>query len=535
MTESGALPEQIGGRYEVRDCIGSGGAATVFRVYDPVLRVMRALKLLHGQTGPVQQARLEQEARIMVRLDHPHILRVYDLGVDQGRSFVVMDLADGSVQDLLDRDGPRRPSEVVSIGIQLLAALSAAHAAGVIHRDIKPQNLLLFGDRVVLADFGIASVADDRGVATKTGMMMGSMAYMPPEQRLDARAVGPRSDLYAVGSTLYALLTGGNPVDLFAAPPTSPRWMGIPQPLLPILQRACTYEPSDRYPDAAALADALKQAAPLVGGLPAGPWPEVLPADSPPRQPTSLVVPPLPTATGRPWLWLLLLLLLAVGASRYFWEPAQPVAPAPMPTAVATAPPEPSGPKPAVGESPPTAAPPPVVPPTPPMDANSVENNTKKSVDSVRCNTPEAFRGSWGMSCATGFGQMLLGEKSCTLLVRGKGKALVSTEEDGIFRLRHRNSELESYLFTEPGAVLHVEGAQSELCALSRSVVGTWTGSYGRFDGELDLKSGGGSGVKGTMTVKQRTGAGSSVEYRVEGSFDAQTGRLELKDDCSTT
>ncbi|HND28768.1 MAG TPA: serine/threonine-protein kinase, partial [Myxococcota bacterium] len=324
MTDAGALPERIGGRYEVRDRIGSGGAATVFRVYDPVLRVTRALKLLHGQTGSVQQARLEQEARIMVRLDHPHVLRVHELGMDQGRSFVVMDLADGSLQDRLEQEGPLRPSEVISVGIQLLSALSAAHAAGVTHRDIKPHNLLFCGGRVVLADFGIASVADDLSVHTRTGMMMGSLAYMPPEQRLDARAAGPRSDLYAVGSTLYALLTGGNPVDLFAAPPSSPRWLGIPPPLLPILQRACAYEPSARYADAAELAEALKQAAPLVGELPAGPWPEVRAPDDLPRQPTSIVVPLPKEEPKRRVRALPLALLVLLGALALLWEERAP-------------------------------------------------------------------------------------------------------------------------------------------------------------------------------------------------------------------
>lgn len=534
MTDTGALPERIGDRYEVRDCIGSGGAATVFRVYDPVLRVTRALKLLHGQTGAVQQARLEQEARIMVRLDHPHILRVYDLGVDQGRSYVVMDLADGSAQDLLERDGPLRPSEVVSIGVQLLSALSAAHAAGVIHRDIKPQNLLMFGDRVVLADFGIASVADDRGVATRTGMMMGSMAYMPPEQRLDARAAGPRSDLYAVGSTLYALLTGGNPVDLFAAPPTSPRWAGIPQPLLPILQRACAYEASDRYSDAVALAEALKQAAPLVGELPAGAWPEVLPADDLPRQPTSVVVPPLPKSEGRPWLWLLLLLLSLVGAGGLLWKSENPDLPPQTEAAVVAAAEVASVPQPAPTEPSPSEASSPTATPASPVDAGSVEKTTKRSNEPVGCTTPEAFRGSWGMSCATGFGEMILGEKSCVAVVRGERKQLVARTEGSTFRLSVRNSDSESYIFTVPESVRHIEGAQSEVCILRRTVVGTWTGSYGRFEAKLVLKSVGGSGVKGTMTVTSRKGDGSSAGYPVEGSFDANTGRLELKDACTT-
>ncbi len=520
MTERPGLPELIGGRYEVRDHIGSGGAATVYHVYDPVLRIDRALKLLHGQTGPHQQARLEQEARIMVRLDHPHVLRVFELGIEQGRSFVVMELADASLQDRLDKEGPLPPSEVVNIGIQVLSALSAAHTAGVIHRDIKPHNLLLCGGRVVLADFGIASVAENRGVQTRTGMMMGSLAYMPPEQRLDARSAGPRSDLYAVGSTLYALLTGGNPVDLFAAPPSSPRWLGIPPPLQTILQRACAYEPSDRYPDAAAMAAALKEAAPQVGELPAVAWPEVPPTDSLPRQPTSIVVPPLSERGDRRRWWPMLVLLALL--SLPFLGEEEPVVVLPSPTPPPTTP---------LAEAP-EAAPPPL-----PVSVEPVKSTTKKSANSVSCTPPSTFQGSWDLACGIGSGRLLLGEKEWSVTMNGETQPFRTEMEGGALRLWLGNSNRTSYIFNTPKDGRYFDGGGFAQCGLTPSVFGTWSGSYGAFNASMSLKMGGGGQVKGSIFVTTRRGgsddsAGSASKNEVQGSFDPGTGLLRLEDSC---
>jgi serine/threonine-protein kinase len=409
----------------------------------------------------------------MVRLDHPHVLRVFELGIDQGRSFVVMELADTSLQDRLDWDGPLPPSEVVSIGIQLLSALSAAHAAGVIHRDIKPHNLLLCGGRVVLADFGIASITEDLGVQTRTGMMMGSLAYMPPEQRLDARSAGPRSDIYAVGSTLYALLTGGNPVDLFAAPPSSPRWLGIPPPLLTVLQRACAYEPSDRYPDAAAMAAALKEVAPQVGELPAVPWPEVPPTHSLPHQPTSIVAPPPPELRDRRRWWPMLVLPVLIALlSLPFLGEEEPVVPNPAPAAAAP-----------VVEAP---APLPL-----PVSVEAVKEPPKNSNDSVICTAPSVFQGSWELGCGLGSVQLILGEKACRVTVNKKTQTLRAEEEGSALRLWVGNSKTASYTLNGPTGDSYRDGGGFESCVRMRSVVGRWSGSYGDFRASLDLKGGG--------------------------------------------
>ena len=160
----------------------------------------------------------------MAQLQHPNVLPVLDIGSEGAHNYVVMALAEGgSVSDKL-RVG-LSPREAVDVMLPILSALAAAHASGVVHRDVKPQNILLDGnDTPPLADFGIALI--DRADAdrrTRTGVVMGSLAYTAPEQRLDARAVTAQADVYAAGTTLYALLTRRSPMDLFVAPLHSER------------------------------------------------------------------------------------------------------------------------------------------------------------------------------------------------------------------------------------------------------------------------------------------------------------------------
>ena len=247
------------GRYQLCDALGAGGTASVWRATDTSLGVERAIKLLDHDGGGSSRLRdrLKAEARAMARLsDHPNILRVYDIGHDGGRDFVVMELAPGgSLADWIERNGPMPPGQCLDYGMQILAALSAAHGEGIVHRDVKPHNVLLDSrQRALLADFGIALLDGDRLRTTRTGMAMGSLAFMAPEQRLDARSVGPEADIYAVGTTLYNLLTCENPIDLFTAKEDSDRWRGIPAPLRPVLRRATAYEPADRYPSAKEMA-----------------------------------------------------------------------------------------------------------------------------------------------------------------------------------------------------------------------------------------------------------------------------------------
>jgi len=263
-----ALPDHLrDGRYELGEPLGMGGMAVVVRAVDTELGVERAIKvLLPDMARKSVRRRLQNEARAMARLGHPHILSIHDVGRDDDLDWIVMDLATGgSLQDLVGREGPLPLGTAIGLMVQVLSALAAAHAAGIVHRDVKPHNVLLDADgRALLADFGIAMLTEDDRT-TKTGVAMGSMSFMPPEQRLDAARVGPQADLYATGCTLYALLTNDNPVDLFMAGPDSDRWDGVPPPVRAVVQTACAPHPTDRYADAGQMAHALLDVLDVLG------------------------------------------------------------------------------------------------------------------------------------------------------------------------------------------------------------------------------------------------------------------------------
>jgi len=258
------LPSTLSdGRYVLGDELGHGGMAVVVKALDTTLSVERAVKIVFPQEGGTKalRRRLRAEAKAMARIHHPNILGVHDIGSDGGLDYVVMDLAaSGSLQDRIDAGGPLPPAAAVSVIIDVLGALALAHSHGIVHRDVKPHNILLdVGGRPLLADFGIALLAHDLR-RTRAGATMGSLAYMPPEQRLDAASVGPTADIYAAGATLYALLTGDNPVDLFLASPESARWGAVPDVLRPLLLDAVSAAPELRWQTAGAMAEALLDA-----------------------------------------------------------------------------------------------------------------------------------------------------------------------------------------------------------------------------------------------------------------------------------
>ncbi len=251
------------GRFNLGKTLGQGGSATVFLAEDTLLGVKRAVKLVIAPNEDAREAlrrRLRVEARAMAQIGHPNILRVYDVLQEGQDDIVVMELAEGgSLSGWLEANGPMPAPLAISYLIQVLSALSAAHAAGIVHRDVKPQNILL--DRsgtALLADFGIALITSADAVrTTRVGSAMGSLSYMPPEQRLDARSVGVAADIYACGSTLYNLLTAQSPIDLFMAEAESERWNGIPPRICDVLLRALSRDPAARYPTARAMALAL--------------------------------------------------------------------------------------------------------------------------------------------------------------------------------------------------------------------------------------------------------------------------------------
>jgi hypothetical protein len=248
------------GRFELEAVLGTGGSAVVYRAMDTVLGVRRAVKVVgEGSTSAASRTRLLAEARAMAQVTHPHILRIHDVLSEGGDDFIVMDLAPrGSLEDRLGREGPLPAAEAVTRILEVLSALDTAHRAGIVHRDVKPANILIGADGgALLADFGIARIADESLRQTRVGAALGSVAFMPPEQRLDARSVGPTADIYAVAATLYSLVTASNPVDLFLADPSSPRWGSVPPALRPILLRATSADAELRHPDVGVLADEL--------------------------------------------------------------------------------------------------------------------------------------------------------------------------------------------------------------------------------------------------------------------------------------
>ena len=262
-------------RYRLVAELGEGGFATVYRALDTLLEVERAVKVLEPpRRGDMSEARHRvrrerrrrrflTEARAMARINHPHILRVYDFGHEGDVDYVVMELAEaGSLGERVRRSGALQLDYAVRYGVQVLSGLSAAHAAGIIHRDVKPHNILLSrAGRAMLGDFGVALLVDDPVRHTQDGATVGTLAFMAPEQKQDAHAVGPRADVYGMAATLYQLLTRQTPADLTWVEDDSPRWLLIDPAVRPVLQRALRPRAEQRHATAQELADALMVAA----------------------------------------------------------------------------------------------------------------------------------------------------------------------------------------------------------------------------------------------------------------------------------
>src|SRR5919198_3254919 len=239
----------LGGRYRLTSVVGRGGMGTVWQARDEVLDRDVAVKevIVPGGVADAERDVLRQrtlrEARATARLSHPNIVTVHDVVDEAGRPWIVMEFVRArSLQDIVDKEGPQPPRRVAEVGGQTLAALRAAHAIGVLHRDVKPSNVLITDDgRAVLTDFGIAFIEGDTNL-TQTGLIIGSPAYIAPERAKGERA-GPAADLWALGATLYTGCEGRPPyqradaMSVFAAivteDPPPPRNAG---PLLPVLQ-----------------------------------------------------------------------------------------------------------------------------------------------------------------------------------------------------------------------------------------------------------------------------------------------------------
>ncbi|HKB94409.1 MAG TPA: protein kinase [Gaiellaceae bacterium] len=206
--------EVIAGRYELQDVIDHGGMSSVYLGYDQMLERNVAVKVMHAQyrDDPEYVERFRREARAVAQLSHPHIVTVIDRGVSDGHQFIVFEYVEGeNLKRLVARTGPMPVRRALDLGIQIADALAFAHAHEIVHRDVKPQNILVdvVGDAKV-TDFGIARTLDvERGV-TQTGTVLGTSNYLSPEQA-EGAPVTPASDVYSLGVVLYELLTGDVP------------------------------------------------------------------------------------------------------------------------------------------------------------------------------------------------------------------------------------------------------------------------------------------------------------------------------------
>jgi eukaryotic-like serine/threonine-protein kinase len=257
-----AVGAVVAGRYVIEQELGlGGGMASVYHAWDGVHARAVAIKFLEApRADPIAVRRFAREIVTLSQLSHPNILPLYDSGEDGDGSlyFVMPYLAGGSLRAWIDRDQRLAVDDVVRIGQQLAAALSFAHARGFVHRDIKPQNVLIDGDVAILADFGIAHGSGTTRLTT-TGVIIGTPGYMSPEQSY-GDPVDARSDIYSLGCVLYEALTGAPPritKQFGPAAPIRPQRRDVPEALDAAVMRATRPIPGERFATADELARAL--------------------------------------------------------------------------------------------------------------------------------------------------------------------------------------------------------------------------------------------------------------------------------------
>jgi eukaryotic-like serine/threonine-protein kinase len=278
------IGQLLAGRYELQDVAGSGGMSSVYRARDTVLERMVAIKILHDHFSddPEYVERFRREARALAQLNHPNIVTVIDRGEFEGRQFIVFEHVDGqNLKELIDREGQLPVDQALALVHQVARGLAFAHEHGVVHRDVKPHNVLIDEDGVAkVTDFGIARSLEPADGLTETGTLLGTSEYIAPEQASGNR-VDERSDQYSLATVLYELLTGEPPYrgDNFMAvamkhiqepvpsvrdarPDVSPR-------LDAIVSRAMAKRPEDRFPTTEAMMAALEAARADTDSVPA--------------------------------------------------------------------------------------------------------------------------------------------------------------------------------------------------------------------------------------------------------------------------
>src|SRR5438034_5500766 len=276
-----SLAKALGPKYEVRRVVGSGGFAEVYEVWDKDLERRLAVKVLRPDvawtSGMIE--RCQRETRAAARLEHPNILPIHFVGEGEGLVYYAMPFVDGmSLGELLKRSGALPPERALAIIIPILDALDHAHKAGLVHRDIKPDNIMLdvARGRPLLVDFGIARRLDSTAGPglTQTGLVIGTPHYMSPEQALGDPNLGPASDLYSFGCVLFQMVTGEPPFDgessqqvvgkHIADPPRAASAVNpaVPRELSDVIMRLLAKQPADRFRSAGEVIRALEGSGP---------------------------------------------------------------------------------------------------------------------------------------------------------------------------------------------------------------------------------------------------------------------------------
>jgi serine/threonine-protein kinase len=312
------IGEILSDRYELEELVGTGGMSSVFRAHDRLLDRKVALKILHQQYSEDDEyvERFRREARAVAALSHPNIVTIIDRGDHDGRQFIVFEYVDGeNLKRLIERRGPAPVATALELGIQVARGLSFAHQQGLVHRDVKPQNVLLNGDgRAKVTDFGIARSLDVQHGMTQTGTVLGTSDYIAPEQA-QGQHVDEHTDVYSLGVVLYELLTSEVPFpgENFVAvamrhineppPPIRDKRPDVPPRVEAAVRCAMAKRPEDRFATMAdfcheleACLDELQSAGTIVG-----------PAVAPPAARRRRRVSPWPLVVA-------LVVLLAAGA-----------------------------------------------------------------------------------------------------------------------------------------------------------------------------------------------------------------------------
>ena len=313
-------------RYQLEQLIGTGGMADVYLATDSLLGRRVAVKILHPQFAkdPVFIQRFRQEAQAAANLNQRNIVNVYDWGIDEGLDFLVMEYVEGSnLKDIILGGGPLLPERAVEIAVAICSALEAAHANGLVHRDVKPQNIIVTPDKQIkVMDFGIARAAGGSAM-TQTGTILGTAQYISPEQA-QGRTADPRSDLYSLGIVIYEMLTGKAPFD--SESPVAIAYKHVREDPLPpsmvnpdispeleaVVMKALAKNPENRYQNALEMQADLER---CLEGAPVYATPLLSPEDAA-MGATQVLPASRPTARrpSRTWLWVLIILIVVAAA-----------------------------------------------------------------------------------------------------------------------------------------------------------------------------------------------------------------------------